>query len=150
MKTLAKPTVDFAPAFNMFDRLFENIWNPGMNLVGPMQNETWLPVDVFEKDNIYHVRAAVPGLNPKDVEVTFDHGVLRIRGEFKNEFETDEKAKVYRREYRYGMFERVMRLPEDVNYDEIKAEFADGLLTVKVPKMKFPKVEPKKIEIVRK
>jgi HSP20 family protein len=84
-------------------------------------------------DDTMIVRAEVPGIDPdKDVEITLDDGVLRIRAERRYE-ESEEKQGRTRSEFRYGMFERSLRVPGDVGVDDVEATYRDGILEVKVP-----------------
>jgi HSP20 family protein len=84
-------------------------------------------------DDTMIIRAEVPGVDPdKDVEITLDDGVLRIRTERRDE-KTEEKQGRTRSEFRYGMFERSVRVPADVGVDDVVASYTDGILEVKVP-----------------
>jgi HSP20 family protein len=92
-------------------------------------------VDVSETDNEIQVTAELPGLEEKDVEVTFADGTLTIAGERKTEMEEkNEEKKYYVKERSYGSFRRVLALGESVDEDKIKAEFNNGVLTVVLPK----------------
>lgn len=108
-----------------------------------------VPLDVYEKDNRIFVRAAVPGVKPEELDITFQEGVLTINGETRHEFETDKDAKVYRREYRYGKFARSIRLPEDIDTEGISAKFENGFVTIEIPKRELPKPEVKKIDVLQ-
>lgn len=90
-------------------------------------------IDMTETDKAYKVTAELPGMDPENVEVTFDDGLLRISGEKREEREENEKG--YRfSERSYGSFERVLELPAAAMGDKIKAKFKNGVLTVNVPK----------------
>lgn len=103
-------------------------------------------VDVFETDDALVVKAELPGVDPKDVEVSVDEGRLAIRGERRSE-EKVEEDRYYRMEQCYGRFERTITLPRDVKTEEIDASYDDGILRVTVPKMPEARVEPRRIEI---
>jgi len=95
-------------------------------------------------DTEYTVRAELPGLDPeKDVHLSVSHGFLTIRAERKEETQTK-----HRTEFRYGMFERSVQLPETADGDKVKAQYKDGILEVTVPLKTQP--EPKKIAITTK
>jgi len=95
-------------------------------------------------DTEYTVRAELPGLDPeKDVHLTVTHGFLTIRAERKEETQTK-----HRTEFRYGMFERSVQLPEPADGDKVRATYEDGILEVTVPLK--AQVEPKKIAITKK
>ena len=102
------------------------------------------PVDVSETEEKVTVKAVLPGIASADVDVSFDDGVLTIKGEKKVE-ETEEKENYYRKEIRYGAFSRSIALPTEVKSEEAAAEFADGILTVTLPKAEEAK--PKTIKI---
>jgi HSP20 family protein len=90
------------------------------------------PVESFVKDGNLVVRADVPGLDPKDIEISVLHDVLIIKGERKAEKEVKDKDYL-RREVSYGAFERRMSLPEGAAVDKIQATFKNGVVEVSVP-----------------
>jgi HSP20 family protein len=90
-------------------------------------------VDVTEKDKEFEVTAELPGLDEKDVEVKLVNGNLMIKGEKKEEKEEREKD-YYLSERRYGSFVRSFPVPEGVSVEKIEANFAKGVLTIKLPK----------------
>ena len=96
----------------------------------------WAPsFDVVDGEKEVTVRAEIPGVDPKDVEVTVLGNLLTISGEKKNSRE--EKGKqVWRSECSYGSFRRSIALPEGVDAEKVSAEHANGILTVKVAKSK--------------
>jgi HSP20 family protein len=100
---------------------------------------TWMPaVDmVDEKDEIV-VKADLPGLDQKDIEVTVQDGTLTIRGERKEEKE-EKKEGYYYSERSYGAFVRSLPLPRGVDADKVKATFKKGVLEVHLPKAKEAK-----------
>lgn len=99
------------------------------------QEEPWFaPVcEVAETDNEVKVRAELPGLNEKDVEVTLEDDQLMIRGEKKQE-RAEKKKNYHLAECSHGRFERVIPLPAGIDQAEIKAQFKKGVLTVTLPK----------------
>ncbi len=105
----------------------------------------WSPsVDIAEDEKEYVVRAELPGLKKEDVNVSFEDGLLTISGERKQEQEQKER-KYHRVECSYGRFNRSFSLPADTKPDQIKAEFKDGVLSVRVPKSESAK--PKQIAV---
>jgi HSP20 family protein len=79
------------------------------------------------------VRAEIPGVDPeKDIEVTVDEGVLTIRAQ-RQERTEDKQAESYRSEFRYGRFERQIRLPKGASPDVVSASYRDGVLEVRLP-----------------
>lgn len=105
---------------------------------------TWLPaVDIREDENAYRISADLPGINPKDVEVTMENNVLTIRGE-RNKEKIDPQD--YRRvERQYGVFVRRFTLPSDADPDQITAEGKHGTLEIVVAKNE--KAKPKRITV---
>lgn len=100
---------------------------------------SWLPgiagpsVDLVESDNEIEVHADLPGLKPEEIDIQVSGTTLTIRGERKEEKE--EKGKTYHRvERRTGEFSRSITLPCDVQESKVDAQYADGVLTIKLPK----------------
>jgi HSP20 family protein len=105
----------------------------------------WAPaVDMVDHDDEIVLRADLPGLDEKDVEVTVQDGTLAIRGERKEEKE-EKKQDYYYSERCYGAFARTLALPASVEPEKVKATFKKGVLEVHLPKTKAAKA--KKIEI---
>lgn len=101
-------------------------------------------LDVAETPETVVVKAEVPGLDPKDVEISVTGDTLTIRGEKKEEKE--EKGKSWHRvERRYGAFSRSVALPAPIDPDHVEAVSSNGLLTITIGKSKEAK--PKKIEV---
>lgn len=95
----------------------------------------WVPaIDVFHRGDDMVVRAELPGIDPvKDVEISLQDNILRIRGERRMEERTEEDG-TYRMESRYGSFERSVLLPQGVKESDISATYESGILEVVVPK----------------
>jgi HSP20 family protein len=108
-------------------------------------NVAWIPsVDVHEESDRFVVHADVPGVDPKDIEVTAQDGVLTIRGERKSEKRTNNAG--YERVERVaGTFLRRFTLPETAQTDAIKAKQTNGVLEVVIPKQ--PKVQPRRVTV---
>ncbi len=108
----------------------------------------WAPrVDVTETDKEIRVRADLPGVEAKDIEVTVADGVLILRGEKKEEKE-EKKENYYRSERFVGRFHREVPLPPGADADKIAATSAKGVVTVTIPKK--PEAQPKKIAVQAK
>src|SRR3989441_10415057 len=105
----------------------------------------WTPLaDITEDEKEYLIKAELPELRKEEVKVTVENGVLTISGERK--FEQEEKKKKYHRVERgYGTFVRSFTLPDDSDANRVKAEFKNGLLTVRLPKSE--RAKPKQIEV---
>ncbi|MFZ0889713.1 MAG: Hsp20/alpha crystallin family protein [Candidatus Binataceae bacterium] len=100
------------------------------------ESEEYLPrMESYIKDGNLVVRADLPGIDPKDVEVTVLGNVLTIKGERKEKKEV-KRDDYIRREVSYGAFERRMTLPEGAATDKIKAQFRNGVMEVTMPAAK--------------
>jgi HSP20 family protein len=106
---------------------------------------SWTPaVDIHEEARQFVVRADLPGVSPKDIEITADKGVLALRGSRNFEQQSDD-GHYSRIERVSGKFVRTFSLPENVQTDAIKAQFKDGVLELTIPKIAKP--EPRRIEV---
>ena len=116
----------------------------------PEARQGFIPaVDVYEKDGKVHVETAIPGVDAKDVEVTVDGGVLTLRGKSEHRSEVDEKN-YYRKEVRYGAFQRQVPLPTPVIGEKAEASVENGVLHVAIPKAKSEKPKGIKVEVKKK
>ncbi|MGO8954401.1 MAG: Hsp20/alpha crystallin family protein [Rhodomicrobium sp.] len=102
--------------------------------------------DVKETEKELVVKADLPGIDEKDIQLTIHDGVLSIRGEKKSE-RTDERENYHFMERSFGSFQRAIRLPETVDEDKVQANFDKGVLTVTLPKRPEMVKAEKKIEI---
>ena len=124
------------------DRLFEDFFSRRPRQAGPL---VWQPaVEIWETDTDIMVKAELPGIDPKNVEVNVTGDVLTIKGEAKTAQE-EKRRNYYRRELRYGAFQRAIALPIEVKGDEAKATFRHGILEVKVPKAE--RVRPRSVKV---
>jgi len=98
-----------------------------------LQSEGQLAVDVYETDSDFYVRAPIAGVEPEEIDVSVENGMLIIRGERKYTEEAKEKNYFYKECY-WGSFSRQILLPEDADADKVKASLKKGILTVKIPK----------------
>ena len=133
------------------DRLFEDFLGDGFHvptLPSAFGSKALMPaMDVTEREDAYVAELELPGMKPEEFQVELSDGVLSIRGERKQQKE--EKGRHYHRVERvHGSFERRIALPAAVAADKIDAAYADGILTVTVPKVPGPK--PHKVEVKAK
>jgi HSP20 family protein len=128
---------------NMFDRYNRA---GGRSLDTDLGFADWSPtVDIEESDNFYLIRADVPGVDKKDINVHMDKGVLSITGEKHEKKETGKGTKRHRTERYSGSFARRFTLPGTIQADKIDATYKDGVLSLMIPKTEEAK--PKSIDI---
>jgi HSP20 family protein len=132
------------PEIDLFDRMFSDWSVPSLwieeNVVVPA-------FDITENEKEYVISGEIPGIDPKDLEVTLTDGILSIKGEKKQE--SEEKEENYHRiERHYGSFQRSFRLPKNIQRDELDANYKDGILRLTLPKSKESEV--KNIEVKEK
>lgn len=110
-----------------------------------LSNYDWSPsVDILETAEDFQVKCELPEVKKEDVKVNVSDGLLRIEGERK--FDKEDKTKRYHRVERfYGSFMRSFALPDGVEADKVRADFKDGLLTVRMPKS--PKILPRAVDV---
>jgi HSP20 family protein len=116
------------------NRFFGEGFFPSEKMVSEWNLADWKPaVDVYEEDNAIVIKAELPGIDKKDIEVELNDGVLTLKGErnYENEVKEDN---YYRKERAYGKFHRAFTLPEGLDPEKVEAAFKDGVLKVTVPK----------------
>jgi HSP20 family protein len=110
---------------------------------------SWAPaVDIFEHEGNIVLKAELPGVDPKDVDVRLENNTLTLRGERKLDREV-KKESYHRVERSYGSFTRSFTLPSVVDQTRIKADFKDGVLQVTLPKREEAKPKSISIEVNR-
>lgn len=131
------------------DELF-NDWTGGLERFGAGANLSALRIDVSETPTELTVKADLPGVEQKDIDVTVSGDQLTIKAEKKSEAEEkkDEKGRIFHRvERTYGLFQRTMRLPFEADPGKVSAGFKDGVLTLSIPKPPEVQKQSKKIEV---
>ena len=134
--------------FREMERMVKNVWQGfPFEEVASETGFDWAPrVDVSENEEAILVRAELPGLETKDIDISLDRDILEIRGEKKHEKEETDK-RYHRVERVYGSFCRSLRLPAEVASDKIDAVFKNGVLTVTLPKTETAKKKIAHIKI---
>ncbi len=140
--------VENAPATfrREFDDLMERFFGP--ERLDWFSSRAFSPaVDVSESEHEIMVKAELPGIDQKDLEVSLSGDVLTIKGEKKEEKE-EKGDNVHRIERSYGSFSRSFTLPCEVKMEEVEAKFKDGVLSLKLPKSEVSKKKaiPIKVE----
>ncbi len=125
------------------DRVFGREFAPDDDSRGAVSD--WMPaVDVQETKDAFVLRADLPGVDPKDIDVTMENGVLTLRGRRQDE-STQENGGYRRVERINGEFFRRFTLPDVADADSISARTSNGVLTVRIAKR--PEVQPRRIEV---
>jgi len=138
------PVIDrdsfLTPFDKMFDQLFETSFPEVIRNVGvkPYQGSAYPKVNVYEYDKKVGIVAEIPGLEKKDLTVEVEDGTLTISG-VKHHIKEDEGAKVLRRELKASSFKRNFEIGENLDGENIKAVFKNGILNIDIPK-----IEPEK------
>lgn len=120
---------------NLFDLFFNDSFDRTRSI------DRFVPsVDVAENDKSFEVQLAAPGMKKEDFKIELNENNLVITGERK--FENEKNEKNFRRvETQYGAFSRSFRLPENVNIDQIKAVYKNGILNLEIPKVEKPETK---------
>jgi len=123
---------DFRDSFSsMVSRFFDDDF-----FSADLAKADWNPrVDVYEKDNNIIVKADIPGIDEKNLDVQIEGNILTIRGSKEEEHEVKEKN-YHRIERSCGSFSRTIPLPEKIEADKIEADYKKGVLTITIPKSK--------------
>ena len=159
---------DLFDVFNDFDELFRTAFPQSGTVTGAagllpsgrstslmpagsreqaLTGRRWLPaVESFVKDDSYHLRMELPGVDPKEVEINLTGDQLTVSGEKKTSREVDEKN-LYFSESRYGRFQRTFRFPEGVKGEEVKAAYVNGVLELTIPIPEAVRPRTVKIEV---
>ena len=125
----------------VFDRFFGDEEGDQSNVV----TSEWAPrVDIKEEDKRFIILADIPGVDPKNIEVQMDKGILTIKGERKTE-NTEQNGKFTRVERSYGSFYRRFALPDSADAEGISASGKHGVLEISIPKK--PETTPRRISV---
>jgi HSP20 family protein len=139
------PYKDLQSIQDRMNRLFSDYWGRSSRPEEDYISGSWFPaVDVRENKDTLEIQAEVPGVNPNDVAISVENGVLTLKGT--RQFEKATEGETYHRvERAYGAFERSFSLPTNVDPARIKATYKQGVLHLVLPKREEAK--PKAISI---
>jgi HSP20 family protein len=127
-----------------FDQLFAEMTQP----VDQQAQPTWRPaIELQDEGNNVVVRAQLPGMEAKDLNVEVTKEAISITGERRHEQKTEDKG-FFKSEFRYGQFHRVVPLPVAVQNDKVQAEYKDGVLTLTLPKVEAVRNRVVKVNLV--
>jgi HSP20 family protein len=149
--TPARALSPFDEMDRMFDSFFPRGWLrpsrwewPSLGELAPFEGK--MPkVDVIDRDDEVLVRAEIPGVDKKDLDISMTENSVTIKGSTRRE-EKEEKGNYYRCEISSGAFTRTVALPGDVNADKAKATFKDGMLELNIPKVEKSKRRSIKVD----
>ena len=139
------PTL-FSPARSLWE------WDPFRELHAPFgaaHGELAPRTDVSETDDAYRITIELPGVDEKNLEVTLTEDTLSVTGEKKSAREEKEEGRCLS-ERSYGLFRRMFRIPEDADAENVGADFANGILTVTVPRIPEAKEKTRRIAVKAK
>ena len=122
---------------NMFPEYLFNVETQGMTM----------PVDIQEFDNEYKIKAELPGIKKEDIDLDVTKSSLKIHAQ-KSEEKEENNKKYHKSEFRYGIYNRTIHFPQEINVENVKAKLEHGVLTLNLPKMQEEKKDDtKKINI---
>jgi HSP20 family protein len=126
--------------------LLERLWGSrsGLPVRHLAENRWGIPLDVAETDEAFLIKASLPGVQPDDIAVSLSGNTLTIQCIVKP-VEIKEGEQFYLQERRSGKFSRSLKLPTQVNPDQIEADYVAGVLTLRLPKAE--EVKPKRITV---
>lgn len=137
---------------HIFDDFFSRRWMRPFSFGHPSWSHLPAPfegrtphVDVVDRDNEVFVKAELPGVDKKDIEITLTDNMVTIKGSTSAE-EKEEKGDYHRCEISRGSFSRSVMLPDEVDTDKAKAKFKDGVLKLTIPKVKKSKRKNIKVD----
>jgi len=128
------------------DRFFNDFWAPSTD--ESRAGTFFAPrVDIREIGDHYEISAELPGIKKEDIHVSVKDGVLVLEAESRKEEKEERDGKVIRQERRYGKFMRSFNLGNDIQDEDIKASFKDGVLKLRAPKAVEKQPESRRITI---
>jgi HSP20 family protein len=143
MRTITRwnPFREMISLRNTMDQMLEESFN---RLLGettdPAAASLSVPVDMYEKNGDFVIRTDLPGLKAEDIDISIKDDALTIKGEFERE-KDEERENVHFQEIRYGKFQRMVKLPGNVDPDRVEAIFEDGVLRLTMPKTEESKLK---------
>jgi HSP20 family protein len=127
---------DFNSLRQQIDRLFDDVVHdqPPLGLFSKMGETPWMPaIELQETETDMILKAQLPGIEPEELDIQVSENAVFLSGEHQEQKKTDEKG-IFRSEFHYGQFKRVVPLPIAIQREQVKAEMVAGLLTLTMPK----------------
>lgn len=132
---------------HQIDRLFDDLTPANPQPADSQAHTAWAPaIEMKNSDSGIVLRAEIPGVEAKDLDIQVTREAVSISGEHRYEKRTEERNN-FRSEFRYGKFRRVVPLPAQVRNDQVKADFRDGILTLNLPKVEDERRKVVKINL---
>ncbi|MCC6390807.1 MAG: Hsp20/alpha crystallin family protein [Bryobacterales bacterium] len=145
MLTRYNPFAALEAAFTPESRLFQDSVSKWLD--STTSGRPWTPpVDILETENELIVKADLPDMEMKDIQVELENGTLSLKGQRKFESETKEKG-YHRIERNYGSFARYFTVPDTVDPEKVHADYKNGVLTVSLPKKEIAKPRTVKVDV---
>jgi HSP20 family protein len=144
MSTLIRwnPVREMAAMQSAMDRLFDETWRGAR----PTIAGNAMALDVYETDKAYTIHAALPGVNPDQINISYQDDVVTLSGEVEQpKFDEGENHRVLVFERSYGKFSRSIRLAQAIDADNVQADYENGVLTLTLPKA--PEAQPRLIPV---
>jgi HSP20 family protein len=140
------PFRDFERMTKEMDRFWDSFLGGTLRKRGDDGTEWFPSLDVSETKNELVVKAEVPGMDPKDIDISLSDGMLTIKGEKRQEKE-EKEADYHLVERSHGSFTRSILLPADIQSEKIRASYKDGILKITLPKSEGAKKKEIKIKV---
>lgn len=137
------------PRSNFFDidKFFDDFYTPMRREGGNLGSFFTPRVDIKENTDHYEITAELPGVKKEDLHLNLEDGVLTIEAETRQEDKEEKEGKIIRQERRYGKYARSFSLGTSLKESDINAEFDNGVLKIKAPKMKQDVPQKRRIEV---
>ena len=145
--TTARRPLDGMTSLRRLNTILDEAFNawPFQTQENGSVTSSWLPpCDVFEDKNAVKIVAEIPGVNAEEVKISLENNLLTLRGEKQQQAEA-QSERVHRYERSYGVFERTFSLPTSVDPEKIDAQYAQGVLTITIPKAE--RARPREIPV---
>lgn len=155
VETKSHTTPNLWNPFQDMDRMFENYFsNHWIHPFGKLWSEGKIPapfegkmpsVDIINRDREIVIKAEMPGVDKKDLDISVTRNTVSIKGSTRRE-EKEERDDYYRSELSSGTYARTLSLPAEINEDKVKAKYKDGVLELTLPKLEETKRQTIKVE----
>ena len=133
---------DFPTSIRLFQDAVNRLFSE------PAQTRPWAPpVDILETENALVLKADLPDVNLKDIQIEIEHGTLTVKGERNFEKVEGKGAGYHRVERSYGEFVRCFSVPDTVDPEKVTADYRNGVLTVTLPKKEAAKPRAIKVQV---